>query len=293
MNRKKFIKTIGLSSIGLGYISKASGFETNKNMVNKSNSYKKIAIIADIHGNSFALKSILENIDKRNINDIINLGDIFYGPLNPYETFELLLKYPMRHIAGNMDRYMMEITTDKLSNPTIPLSNPTMKYVIDSFDEKGKQWIHNLPKNLYIEDLMYACHGNLMTDDLPLVEEITNEGVILKSDETLTNVSKNISQPIIFCAHTHVGRLTQLNNGKIIINPGSVGLPAYSDDLPFHHKMESNSPFAKYCIIEFQDGQLISYQSISVKYDWDTASKLAGKNKRPDWEYWLKYGKDK
>lgn len=262
-------------------------------MIKNSNSYKKIAILADIHGNSFALKSILEDIDKRNIKDIINLGDIFYGPLNPHETFSLLSKYSMQHIAGNMDRFMVEVSDDNVSNPTVPLSNPTMKYVMDSFDKKELQWIHQLPKNLQIDDFIYACHGNILSDDLPLVEEITKDGVVLKNDETLTYELKNITTPVILCAHTHIGRLTQLKNGKIIINPGSVGLPAYSDDLPFFHKMESNSPFAKYCIIEMQDGLLISHESISIKYDWDAASKLAAKNKRHDWEYWLKYGKTK
>lgn len=260
-------------------------------MVKNNNSYKKIAVLADIHGNSFALKSILEDIDKRNIKDIINLGDNFYGPLNPHETFDLLSKYSMQHVSGNMERYMMEVTIDNVTNPTIPLLSPTMKYVIDSFDQKELQWIHNLPKNLQIENLIFACHGNILTDDLPLVEDITEEGVVLKSDETLTSALKNISQPIILCAHTHIGRLTYLNNSKIIINPGSVGLPAYTDDLPFPHKMESHSPFAKYCILEIQGEELISYQNINIKYDWNAASKLAAKNKRPDWEYWLKFGK--
>ena len=35
-------------------------------------------------------------------------------------------------------------------------------------------------------------------------------------------------------------------NGKIVINPGSVGLPAYKDELPVMHKMESGTPHAKY-----------------------------------------------
>lgn len=293
MDRKRFIKTIGLSSFGLEHFIKSNNLKVNSKMNKNSNSYKKIAILADIHGNSFALKSILEDIDKRGIKNTINLGDIFYEPLNPHETFDLLLKHPMKHIAGNMDRYVMEVTIDNIPNPTIPLSNQTMRYVVDSIDKKGQQWIHNLPKSLQSDGLIYACHGNLLTDDLPLVEQITKEGILLKNDEILTNTLKNMTETIILCAHTHVGRLTQLNNSKIIINPGSVGLPAYTDESPFPHKMENNSPFAKYCVIEIQDGLLVSHQSISIKYDWDSASKLAEKNNRLDWKRWLKFGKDK
>ena len=47
---------------------------------------------------------------------------------------------------------------------------------------------------------------------------------------------------------THIPRVVYLANGfKIVINPGSVGLPAYKDELPVVHKMESGTPHAKIC----------------------------------------------
>lgn len=58
---------------------------------------------------------------------------------------------------------------------------------------------------------------------------------------------QNIEQKIIVCGHTHIPRVVYLANGKIIINPGSVGLPAYKDELPVMHKMESGTPHAKIC----------------------------------------------
>lgn len=36
--------------------------------------------------------------------------------------------------------------------------------------------------------------------------------------------TQNIEQKIIVCGHTHIPRVVYLANGKIIINPGSVGL---------------------------------------------------------------------
>ena len=43
----------------------------------------KIAIISDVHGNSHALKAVLEDIKHRKAEMIINLGDSLYGPLDP------------------------------------------------------------------------------------------------------------------------------------------------------------------------------------------------------------------
>ncbi|PFD89042.1 YfcE family phosphodiesterase, partial [Bacillus cereus] len=36
---------------------------------------QKIAIISDIHGNSFALEAVLKDISHRNVDLIFNLGD--------------------------------------------------------------------------------------------------------------------------------------------------------------------------------------------------------------------------
>jgi predicted phosphodiesterase len=50
---------------------------------------KKIALLSDIHGNSWAFREVLTDIKNRGIETIINLGDSLYGPLDPKGTFEL------------------------------------------------------------------------------------------------------------------------------------------------------------------------------------------------------------
>jgi predicted phosphodiesterase len=41
-----------------------------------------LAVIADIHGNRWALEAVLQDIDRRGIQQIVNLGDHLTGPLN-------------------------------------------------------------------------------------------------------------------------------------------------------------------------------------------------------------------
>jgi predicted phosphodiesterase len=45
-----------------------------------------IAVIADIHGNRWALEAVLADIDRRYIGQIVNLGDSLLGPLDPVGT---------------------------------------------------------------------------------------------------------------------------------------------------------------------------------------------------------------
>ncbi len=44
---------------------------------------KRYAFISDIHGNSFALSAVLNDIERRGIGTTYNLGDSLFGPLDP------------------------------------------------------------------------------------------------------------------------------------------------------------------------------------------------------------------
>ena len=57
-------------------------------------------------------------------------------------------------------------------------------------------------------------------------------------------------RPLILCGHTHLPRVVALSSGQLVVNPGSVGLPAYADDAPVAHAMQTFSPHASYAILE-------------------------------------------
>ncbi len=67
---------------------------------------KSIAVLSDIHGNSEALKAVLDEINKRHYDEVICLGDIFsHGP-NPKECLELLKSNNVKVLLGN-DEYKL------------------------------------------------------------------------------------------------------------------------------------------------------------------------------------------
>lgn len=65
----------------------------------------RIAIISDIHGNLEALKSTLQDIEKRNIDKIICLGDTIAKGVHPKECLELVKENCEVVVQGNTDRY--------------------------------------------------------------------------------------------------------------------------------------------------------------------------------------------
>jgi predicted phosphodiesterase len=58
-----------------------------------------------------------------------------------------------------------------------------------------------------------------------------------------------VDQRLIFCGHTHIQKSVWLPDGKWIVNAGRVGLPAYFEEAPQPHLMESKTPHAKYVIV--------------------------------------------
>lgn len=80
-----------------------------------------------------------------------------------------------------------------------------------------------------------------------------------------------------------------LKGGKAIVNPGSVGLQAYDDDLPEKHRIQTYNPFAKYCIIEYEDNSC-TIEHTSVAYDWEKAAQKAKENNRYNWAKWIRMG---
>jgi predicted phosphodiesterase len=149
--------------------------------------FVKTAIISDIHGNVDAFQAVLIDIRNRGIKDIYNLGDSFYGPLFPIETYKLLVKENIRNIRGNGDRILLDINSE----------NPTVQYVQSLLEEEHKEWITNLPFSLQTEDF-YFCHGTPTNDERYLLEEMSPNGSMLKKTEDILKLVDGISQNIIF-----------------------------------------------------------------------------------------------
>jgi hypothetical protein len=81
-----------------------------------------------------------------------------------------------------------------------------------------------------------------------------------------------------------------LSNDKIILNPGSVGLPAYLGTGEHRFAMESMTPHAKYAIVAV-DGDNINIEQVLCTYDWHKASEAAQKNGNEKWAQYLLWGR--
>lgn len=245
---------------------------------------KKYAIFSDIHSNVYALKSCIKDALKCGATDFINLGDIFYGPIAPYKTYELLQKYDFLTICGNQDRQILQASQKEIEQ------NKTLDFVIKDLGSKALDWLKTLPFDKQITQNIYACHGSPKSDTQYLLEKIENETLKVKSDNEILSNIKNITSKVILCGHSHLPKTVELTTGQTIVNVGSVGLQAYKDDEPKIHKVENFCPRASYVLLTLENETLnISHKKID--YDIKSAINCAKEQKRDDWAKFLKTGR--
>jgi putative phosphoesterase len=244
----------------------------------------RVAIISDIHSNVYALESVLADIDKYDVDIKINLGDIFYGPIAPRKTYDLLMKSNFITISGNQDRQIYE---ESISNSQ---SNSTMQFVIEDLGEEPIEWIKTLSFDNYPERNIYICHGSPTNDLEYLLENIESGFAQIRSDKDILDKLNGESSQIILCGHTHTPRVVKLSTGQLVVNPGSVGLQAYNDDEPVAHIMENHCSHASYSILEkYKDGWHVN--QIKVPYNYELAAQEAKKRNRDDWAHFLRTGR--
>ncbi len=243
---------------------------------------ERFAAISDIHGNLLALEAVLSDISLRSVPHIVNLGDHLQGPLDPVGTAERLIPLHMPIIRGNCDRLIFETGTIVAPGSTLAANREILA-------DRHKQWLATMPQTLLLGHVL-LCHGNPWADDVYLLEEVTPGGTRMKRTEELEPVLHGISARLVLCGHSHLQRTVQMSDGMLLVNPGSVGLPAYSAESPHPHAMEAGSPHARYVIVTRSD-ESWHVEHHAVTYDWEAAARLAEENRRPDWAAWLRTGR--
>ena len=244
----------------------------------------KIALLSDIHSNVFALDAVIKDIKKRGVDITVNLGDILYGPIAPRETFELLHEHDFPTICGNQDRQIYQATQKEID------ANPTMQFILEDLGEAPITWMKTLPFDKQLNQDIYLCHGTPTDDLIYLLEDVSKGHAKLRSDEEIISLLKGHQSPVICCGHTHTPRTVFLSTGQLVVNPGSVGLQAYTDEEPILHAMENFCHHASYSIIEKINSQW-SVCNIRVAYDYQRAVNESKKRNRADWQHFLSTGR--
>lgn len=241
-----------------------------------------IAVIADVHGNVWALEAVLADIRRRGITQIVNLGDSLWGLFDPAATADLLMRENIPSINGNCDRMLITPSDEERQAKSYQF---TTAHLTDAH----RAWLRACPPTLTMDGVLY-CHGTPTSDETYLLEHVTEHGVSIRPDATLREMLTGVDAEVICCGHSHVPRLVALSDGRLIVNPGSVGYPAYAHETPYPHVMESGSPHARYAILSRTDTGW-HVELIAVPYDWTHAANVVRQNANATLAEWIATGR--
>lgn len=240
----------------------------------------RVAVVSDVHGNLLALEAVHRDIESQSPDLIVNLGDCVSGPLWPEDTAQYLIAENWLTIRGNHDRYLVDRSAAEMG--------AVDGHVYSLLSDASKAWLQQLPTHMDHVENIFLCHGTPSVDDVFLTEEVVGTAIAVASPEYLKSHLGEVTAPLIACGHTHVPRVLMLDTGQIVLNPGSVGLQAYSASNE-GHAVEVGSPHARYTLAT-RVGTRWSFEHRIVNYDWDRASRKAARNQRGDWAGALKTG---
>ena len=240
----------------------------------------RIAIISDIHGNLPALEAVIKDIDRRGVDAIVNLGDSLSGPLLPLETAQFLMAQDWVHLAGNHERHLTLSPGHR---------GPSDEFTYAQLTAKELEWIASLKPCLRYSSEILLCHGTPNSDIEYFLETVEPNRLRAATLSELDERLGLVDAELIACGHTHIPRSMRASTGQLVVNPGSVGLPAYDDTRPYPHIVETGSPDARYAIVERLAGKWVS-NLISVSYCHQAMAKLALMRQRQDWACALSSG---
>lgn len=241
----------------------------------------RIAVISDIHGNLEALEAVLVDIGRRAPDLIVNLGDSLSGPLFPAECADLLLSLEISTIRGNHERQLLTLRWEEMGESD--------RYAASCLRPHHVRWMEQIPETLLVLDEVLLVHGTPESDVSYFLETVVPAGVREAMPSEIQYRAGHALTPLILCGHSHIPRIYELSDRSLIVNPGSVGLPAYEDFRPFPHKMQTGSPHARYAIVEKRK-ESWSAELRSLVYDWEGAAKTAESRGRGDWARALRSG---
>jgi putative phosphoesterase len=222
----------------------------------------KLAIISDVHGNLHALDAVLDDIAPLGVDATLSLGDFLSGPYDPVGVADRLMDLDLLSVRGNHDRYIAEGRDDDWHIDAFVRSELAPRHL---------DWLRGLPATAVHADVVLLTHGTPRSDNVGWLDVMESGNAVLQSREHVEREAEGFPYEVLLCGHTHVPRTVKLGDGRLVVNPGSAGLP-----------FDSGSPDAHYAIIEKRrSGWAVSLNT--VPYDWQAAAKLALDRDLPKW----------
>lgn len=183
----------------------------------------RIAIIADIHANLFALDAVTRDLGVRDVDEIIVAGDMVGRGPQGNAVVHRVIKEGWSCVRGNHEDYLLSFCHDDIPDSWHTAEEwAASRWMADELDEEAVRFLETLPFSVTsrIDPQIEVFHGSPNSN---------SEGIgAWTPSERLDAHLNAIEGSILVCAHTH-RPLHYVGDGGQVVNVGSVGLPFNGD----------------------------------------------------------------
>lgn len=176
-----------------------------------------IAIVSDIHGNHYALETVLKMARQAEVEKILVLGDIVGYYYRPDLVLEQLAAWDHLMIKGNHEEILSDILSRKSIEQEIRIKYGSgHRMAIERLSQEQISGLLNLREKMevrYDEVQVLMCHGSPWQADFYLYPDTSKE---------VLNKCGLVDFDFVFVGHSHYPFV--YNTGSsLLVNPGSVG----------------------------------------------------------------------
>lgn len=219
----------------------------------------RMAVITDVHGNIYALKSVFQELKSQAIDGIVCLGDMIgIGPFSN-EVCELLFsEEKVQMVTGNHDEGVLAL----IYGDTYPESRvkvkPHHQWIADRLHPSYIKALKQLPRAItkrVAGKTMHFTHYPMKREwlETPISKDPFDQAGV-PNGENFSKLDAYAPDSIICFGHDHDVHHFSLNE-QLFMGPGSLGC---------YHK-----PFARYAIIEIDSDRFKCYKK-QEPYPLDT-----------------------
>lgn len=206
----------------------------------------KIAILSDIHGNSFALQKVLEEAKQLNVGKVLVLGDIVGYYYHPNLVLEMLEEWDHELITGNHETFLKKVISNDLSMDKLKDKYGNGHHIaLERLSSTQLDKLLNAPEQNEVvidQTKILMCHGSNWDADYYLYPD---------TDIEVLNQTNEPNVDFVVVGHSHYS-FVHRNETNILINVGSVG------------QSRRKGGVANWAIIDSIDR---SFQLMATKYD--------------------------
>lgn len=238
----------------------------------------RIGLISDIHGNFTALEAILSDMNRQPVDSLICLGDIATIGPEPKQVFKKLMSLDCTFIMGNHDSALLD-TSRILDYQIAPNLISTVEWCAQQLDQHEMDFLHSFKPTAEVSldgqlSLLFF-HGSPLSN--------TRQILATTPAEELDKIFNEHAADVFIGGHTHIQMVRQ-HNGKLILNPGSVGTPFRSAYKPGTSPVLL--PWAEYAVLNSENGSL-SVDMRRVPYNTAHFKETVKQSRMPLPELWF------